>query len=67
MVQEAQRLTGIGNHIMAEIAEGAMYDLEAAVGRVAAPDSHFPFGQAESIWLPNASIIEEQVRKTLAE
>jgi pyruvate dehydrogenase E1 component beta subunit len=52
---------------MAEIAEGAMYDLEAAVGRVAAPDSHFPFGQAESIWLPNASIIEEQVRKTLAE
>ncbi|MEQ7221500.1 alpha-ketoacid dehydrogenase subunit beta [Vagococcus fluvialis] len=67
VVQEAQRLTGIGNHIMAEIAEGAMYDLEAAVGRVAAPDSHFPFGQAESIWLPNASIIEEQVRKTLAE
>ncbi|MGY3779213.1 alpha-ketoacid dehydrogenase subunit beta [Isobaculum melis] len=67
VVQEAQRLTGIGNHIMAEIAEGAMYDLEAAIGRVAAPDSHFPFGQAESIWLPNASLIEEQVRKTMAE
>ncbi|MDZ5584723.1 alpha-ketoacid dehydrogenase subunit beta [Enterococcus cecorum] len=67
VVQEAQRLTGIANQIMAEIAEGAMYDLEAAIGRVAAPDSHFPFGQAESIWLPNAKLIEEQVRKTLAE
>ncbi|HCM90120.1 MULTISPECIES: alpha-ketoacid dehydrogenase subunit beta [Vagococcus] len=67
VVQEAQRLTGIGNQIMAEIAEGAMYELEASIGRVAAPDSHFPFGQAESIWLPNAKTIEEQVRKTMAE
>ncbi|WP_239256852.1 alpha-ketoacid dehydrogenase subunit beta [Listeria ilorinensis] len=67
IVQEAQRLTGIGNQLMAEIAEEAMYDLEASIGRVAAPDSHFPFGQSESIWLPNAEIIEEQVRKTMAE
>ncbi|MGO3732044.1 MAG: alpha-ketoacid dehydrogenase subunit beta [Vagococcus sp.] len=67
MVQEAQRLTGVGNQIMAEIAEGAMYDLEASIGRVAAPDSHFPFGQAESAWLPNAKLIEEQIRKTMAE
>lgn len=67
VVQEAQRLTGVGNQIMAEIAEGAMYDLEASIGRVAAPDSHFPFGQAESVWLPNAKLIETEVRKILAE
>ena len=37
VVQEAQRLTGLANHIMAEIAENAMYDLEAPIGRVAPP------------------------------
>lgn len=67
VVQEAQRFTGVGNQIMAEIAEGAMYDLEAAIGRVAAPDSHFPFGQAEGVWLPNAQLIEDEVRRIIAE
>ena len=67
VVQEAQRFTGVGNQIMAEIAEGAMYELEAAIGRVAAPDSHFPFGQAEGVWLPNAQLIEDEVRRIIAE
>ena len=67
VVQEAQRLTGVANQIMAEIAEGAMYDLDAPIGRVAAPDSHFPFGEAESIWLPNAKLIEDKVREIMAD
>lgn len=67
VVQEAQRLTGVGNQIMAEIAEGAMFELEAPIGRVAAPDSHFPFGQAEAVWLPNAKTIEAEVRRIMAE
>ena len=65
VVQEAQRLTGLANHIMAEIAENAMYDLEAPIGRVAAPDSHFPFGSAESVWLPNAKDIEAEVKRVI--
>ncbi|NMP94195.1 alpha-ketoacid dehydrogenase subunit beta, partial [Salmonella enterica subsp. enterica serovar Infantis] len=33
--------------------------------RVAAPDTIFPFGQAENDWLPNASDIEAKVRETV--
>ncbi|KMO56600.1 hypothetical protein PZ01_16135 [Lacticaseibacillus rhamnosus] len=37
----------------------------APIGRVAAPDTPFPFGQAENIWLPNAKDIEAKVRETV--
>ena len=67
VVQEAQRMTGLANHIMAEISELAMYDLEAPIGRVAAPDSHFPFGAAEGVWLPTSKDVEAAVRRTLTE
>ncbi|MBS4750631.1 alpha-ketoacid dehydrogenase subunit beta [Granulicatella sp. zg-ZJ] len=63
VVQEAQRQAGIGAMVMAEIAERAVLHLEAPIGRVAAPDTIFPFGQAEHDWLPNANDIEEKVRE----
>ena len=63
VVQEAQRQAGVGARVMAEITERAVLSLEAPVGFVAAPDTIFPFGQAEHDWLPNATDIEEKVRK----
>ncbi|MBF0780022.1 MULTISPECIES: alpha-ketoacid dehydrogenase subunit beta [unclassified Granulicatella] len=63
VVQEAQRQAGIGAMVMSEIAERAVLHLEAPIGRVAAPDTIFPFGQAEHDWLPNANDIEEKVRE----
>ena len=63
VVQEAQSQAGVGARVMAEITERAVLSLEAPVGFVAAPDTIFPFGQAEHDWLPNATDIEEKVRE----
>lgn len=64
VVQEAQRQAGVGARVIAEISERAILDLEAPIGFVAAPDTIFPFGQAEKDWLPNAADIEAKVRAT---
>jgi len=64
VVQEAQRQAGVGAMVMSEIAERAVLSLEAPIGRVAAPDTVFPFGQAENAWLPNTADIEAKVRET---
>lgn len=64
VVQEAQRQAGVGAMVMSEISERSILSLEAPIGRVAAPDTVFPFGQAENSWLPNANDIEEKVRET---
>ena len=63
VVQEAQRQAGVGAMVMSEISERAILSLEAPIGRVAAPDTVFPFGQAENSWLPNATDIEEKVKE----
>lgn len=63
IVQEAQRQAGVGAMVASEIAERAILSLEAPIGRVSAPDTVFPFGQAENIWLPNAKDIEEKVKE----
>lgn len=65
MVQEAQRQAGVGAVVMSEIAERAILTLSAPIGRVAAPDTVFPFGMAESDWLPNAQDIINKVRETV--
>lgn len=63
VVQEAQRQAGVGSMVMSEISERAILSLEAPIGRVAAPDTVFPFGQAENDWLPNATDIANKVRE----
>ncbi|MGB3161106.1 alpha-ketoacid dehydrogenase subunit beta [Carnobacterium sp.] len=63
VVQEAQRQAGVGAMVMSEIAERAVLSLEAPIGRVAAPDTVFPFGLAEGAWLPNATDIAEKVKE----
>ena len=50
--------------VVSEISERAVLSLEAPIGRVSAPDTIFPFGQAENIWLPNAKDIEAKLEKS---
>jgi len=65
IVQEAQKQAGVGAQVASEISERAVLSLEAPIGRVSAPDTPFPYGQAESTWLPNATDIENKVKEVI--
>ena len=65
VVQEAQKQAGIAANVVAEINERAILSLEAPVLRVFAPDTVFPFAQAESVWLPNSKDIVFTAKKVL--
>lgn len=65
VVQEAQKQAGIAANVVSEITERAILSLEAPVLRVAAPDTVYPFPQAENIWLPNYKDIIETAKKVL--
>ncbi|CAH1849952.1 alpha-ketoacid dehydrogenase subunit beta [Convivina praedatoris] len=57
VAQEAQRLAGVGSKVMAEISERFILSLAAPIGFVAAPDSIYPFPQAEGDWMVKADDI----------
>ncbi len=63
VAQETQRMAGIGASVMAEISERFILSLKARVGRVAAPDSIYPFAQAENDWMVNADDIIDKVKE----
>jgi pyruvate dehydrogenase E1 component beta subunit len=65
VVQEAQKMAGVAANVVAEINDRAILSLEAPVLRVAAPDTVYPFSQAESVWLPNFKDIIETAKKVL--
>ncbi|PKR78481.1 alpha-ketoacid dehydrogenase subunit beta [Halalkalibacillus sediminis] len=65
VVQEAQRQAGIAASIVSEIQERAILHLEAPVLRVTAPDTVYPFSEAEEIWLPNYENIIEKAKESL--
>ncbi|EPZ38963.1 Pyruvate/2-oxoglutarate dehydrogenase complex, dehydrogenase (E1) component subunit beta [Anoxybacillus ayderensis] len=65
VVQEAQKQAGIAANVVAEINERAILSLEAPVLRVAAPDTVYPFSQAEPVWLPNFKDVTETVKKVM--
>ncbi|WP_010286631.1 alpha-ketoacid dehydrogenase subunit beta [Kurthia massiliensis] len=65
VVQEAQKQAGVAANVVAEINERAILSLEAPVLRVAAPDTIYPFPQAESVWLPNYKDVLETAKKVL--
>lgn len=62
MVQEAQRQAGVGNRVISEVSQRSILSLEAPIGFVSAPDTVYPFGQAENVWLPNANDITEEIK-----
>ncbi|MEH7234900.1 alpha-ketoacid dehydrogenase subunit beta [Bacillus sp. JJ1562] len=65
VVQEAQKQAGIAANVVAEINDRAILSLEAPVLRVTAPDTVYPFSQAESVWLPNFKDVIETAKKVL--
>lgn len=65
MVQEAQRMAGVGNTVISEVSQRAILSLEAPIGFVASPDTVYPFGQAENVWLQNAKDITGVIKETV--
>ncbi|WP_108669856.1 alpha-ketoacid dehydrogenase subunit beta [Peribacillus acanthi] len=65
VVQEAQKQAGVAANVVAEINDRAILSLEAPVLRVTAPDTIYPFPQAESVWLPNYKDVIETAKKVL--
>lgn len=62
VVQEAQRQAGIASNVAAELSERVILSLEAPIKRVTAPDTVYPFTQAEEVWLPNKDDIIETAK-----
>lgn len=65
VVQEAQKTSGVAAEIIAQINERAILHLEAPVLRVTAPDTIFPFAQAEDIWLPDVKRVVDGLTQVL--
>ncbi len=65
MVQEAQRQAGVGNTVISEVSQRAILSLEAPVEFVTSPDTVYPFGQVENLWLPSAADITEAINKVV--
>ncbi len=63
VVQEAQRQAGIAANVAAELSERVILSLEAPIKRVTAPDTVYPFTQAEEVWLPNKEDIVEKAKE----
>lgn len=66
LAQEAQKIAGVSATVASEIAEHEILTLDAPIGRVAAPDSVYPFTQDELTWMPNADDVEAKVREIVA-
>lgn len=65
VIQEAQRQAGVAANVVSELSERAILSLEAPILRVTAPDTVYPFTQAESIWLPNKDDIIERAKQVM--
>lgn len=65
LVQEAQRVAGVGGNVMSEIGERCFMDLDAPVARVTSPDTVYPFVQIENEWTPSVKDIVDKVIETV--
>ncbi|MGO0061573.1 alpha-ketoacid dehydrogenase subunit beta [Brevibacillus fluminis] len=65
VVQEAQRSSGVAAEVIAQINEKAILHLEAPVLRVTAPDTVYPFAQAEDAWLPDVKRVVDGLTQVL--
>ncbi len=65
IVQEAQRQAGVAAQVAARIAEHSILHLKAPIARVTAPDTTYPFGLAENLWLPQAADIHRSAKELL--
>ena len=65
VVQEAQKTSGVAAEIITQINERAILHLEAPVLRITAPDTVYPFAQAEDIWLPDVKRVVDGLTHVL--
>ncbi|CAM3454662.1 MULTISPECIES: alpha-ketoacid dehydrogenase subunit beta [Brevibacillus] len=65
VVQEAQKTSGVAAEIITQINERAILHLEAPVLRVTAPDTVYPFAQAEDVWLPDVKRVVDGLTQVL--
>lgn len=65
VIQEAQRQAGVAANVAAELSERAILSLEAPIMRVTAPDTVYPFTQAEGVWLPTKDDIIERAKQVI--
>lgn len=66
VAQEAQKMAGVSAQVVSAVAEQAIMQLDAPIGRVAAPDSIYPFALAEKIWMPGRTDIVAKVQEVLS-
>ena len=65
LVQEATSTSRNFSSGSSLIARKGILSLEAPIGRVSAPDTPYPFSEAESTWLPNKKDIVEKVKEVV--
>lgn len=65
VVQEAQKTSGVAAEIIAQINERAILHLEAPILRITAPDTVYPFAQAEDVWLPDVKRVVDGLTQVL--
>jgi pyruvate dehydrogenase E1 component beta subunit len=65
VVQEAQRMAGVASTVMSEISERFILSLKAPIGRVAAPDTVYPFAQAENDWMVKADDVVAKAKEVV--
>lgn len=65
IVHEAPLTAGFGAEVIATLQEEAFYSLEAPIARVTAPDTPYPLGDAEELYLPTVERVADAVRRTV--
>ncbi|OBC11933.1 2-oxoisovalerate dehydrogenase [Mycobacterium sp. 852013-50091_SCH5140682] len=65
VVHEAPLTAGFGAEIVATVTEGAFYSLEAPVARVASPDTPYPPGRIEDLYIPSVGRVVDAIRATV--
>ncbi|MBT8130777.1 MAG: alpha-ketoacid dehydrogenase subunit beta [Gammaproteobacteria bacterium] len=67
IVHEAAKTGGVGGEIAAQVAEQALYDLEAPIQRVTGYDTVMPLFRLEMEYLPSVARIKDAINATLEE
>ncbi len=65
VVHEAPRTGGLGAEIAAHIAEKAIYELKAPIGRVTGQDITIPYAKGEDYYYPGPERIARGIKKTM--
>lgn len=65
VVHEAPLTAGFGAEVVATVQQEAFYTLEAPIGRVTAPDTPYPAGALEDVYLPTVGRVVAAAREAV--